>query len=1029
MKKLIILFLIGGFILGNVASAQSTKKPVEVSGIVVDNQDAPLAGVTIIIKNQPGVGVSADLDGHFTIKVTPGEQLVFTFVGFVKQEYLVTKKEDKLKIVMQADTKEIDEIVVVGLGSQKKVSVVGAISSINIKELETPATSINNMLGGRIPGVITMQYSGEPGKNISDFWIRGIGTFGVGNSALILIDGLEGSLDQIDPSDVESFSVLKDASATAVYGVRGANGVVLVTTKRGKEGKLKITARANYTVSQLKRMPQYLEAYDYAKLANEARVVSGDEPIYDNLTMDLIKYNLDPDLYPNVNWQKEILKPVSLQQTYYMNASGGGSIARYFISTGYSDETAAYRQEQSSRYANDVSYQKFTYRSNVDVNLTSTTKLYMGIDGYITVSTVPGFTNTNQLWALTRTLTPLAFPTRYSTGQLPTYGSNDMFSPYTMLNETGYQNSTKYRNMVTLSLSQDMDALLKGLKARVQVASDYNTTLIERRYLLPDMYKAMGRFSNGQLQLVKTISQTNVNYSRNIDQWRKYHLEAQLNWNRDFGDHDLGALLYYYMQDISNTNTLLDRTGIGNIPERYQGLSGRLTYGLKKTYFMDANFGYTGSANFESGNQFGFFPSIALGWVVTEYNFIRENLHWLNFLKVRYSYGLAGNDRISGQRFPYLTLINNNAGSYWGYNGNGITKTQIGATNLQWETSIKQDLGIEGKLLKDKISFTIDFFRDTRDNIFQKRTTIPDYAGLITMPFGNVGSMYSFGTDGNVEFFQKINKNMDFTIRANYTYAANYVTYYEEAIQPYPYQNATGYPWGVQRGLIALGLFKDEQDVLTSPLQTFGTYRPGDIKYKDVSGDGMINNEDMVPLSYTNNIPRLMYGVGGEFRYKNLTLSVLFKGTGAVEYFRTGRGYDAGWIPFVNGELGNVLTVVNDQRNRWTPAWYSGDPATENPNAMFPRLSYGHNNNNAQLSTFWKKDGSFIRLQELCLNYNITEKKFLKPLGIHSINVQLVGNNLFTIDKVKFFDPEQAQYNGGAYPIPARYSLQLFLNF
>ncbi len=1031
MKKTFIAMLLFCFAFSAFAQNRLT-----VAGTILDENNEPLIGVSVVIKNKPGVGVKTNFDGKFKIKVEAGSYLIFTYVGYQKQEKQFLKSAEGVTIKMKPDDKMLETVTVFGEKKQTKVSIAGAISSVNVKQLQAPSTSLNNMIGGRIAGITSMQTSGEPGKNVSNFWIRGIGTFGGGASPLVLIDGLEGDLNTIDPADVESFSVLKDASATAVYGVRGANGVILITTKRGKEGKLSITARANLTVSQLKRMPNYLGSSKYARLANEAKVLSGGIKLYNDTELELIEDGLDPDLFPNVNWQDEILNPISLQQTYYLNAKGGGSIAKYFVSLGYSKESAAYKQDNKSKYANDVAYQKITYRANIDMNLTKSTKLYFGTDGHVTISQTPGgIKNTDKLWQLTREITPLMFPTRYSTGELPTYGAGDDYSPYTMLNETGYSVRTRYRNLMTLALNQDLSALIEGLSAKVQIASDYKTTLDETRALAPAMYKASGRFSDGTLQLAETRKKREVLYARDLTQWRSYQLKAHLNWDRTFGDHNFGSLLYYDMQDIQDTWWQITSNGMSNIPERYQGLSGRFTYGYKNTYFIDANFGYTGSANFPSGEQFGFFPSLALGWAASEYDFVKDNLPWLSFLKFRASYGLTGNDRIAGRtRFPYLTLVTADAGAYWGYNGNGITKTQIGAKNLKWEKAIKQNIGVDGKLFKDKISFTVDVYKDTRDNIYQQRRTIPGWAGLITLPYGNVGSMYSYGSDGNIAIKQDISRDMSFTIRANYTYSANHVDYMEEAKQLYPYLEATGYPFGVQRGYIAEGLFKNQEDIETSPIQTFGKYRPGDIKYKDVNGDGIINPYDMVPLTYTNQAPRLMYGVGGEFNYKAFTAGILFKGSGAVEYFRTGTwengaNFDSGWIPFYLGDKGNVLTIVADQENRWTPAWYSGDPSTENPDAMFPRLSYGSNENNSQRSTFWKEDGSFIRLQELSFGYTWAGYEVFKPMGISSVNAQLVMNNLFTIDKVKYFDPEQAKYNGGKYPIPARYSLQLYVNF
>ena len=363
---------------------------ITISGTVLDEFNAPIPGANVFLKDRPGVGTVTNMDGKFTIKgAQMGDVITLSFLGYEKQEVRIDSRLDRknAQFKLKPSTNTLEETVVVGLGSQRKVSVVGAITNVDVKDLQTPATSIPNMLGGRVPGIISLQNSGEPGKNISEFWVRGIGTFGANQGALVLIDGLEGSLSQIDPADIESFSVLKDASATAVYGTRGANGVVLVTTKRGEVDKLKITGRANLTVSHLQNMPEYLGAYDYATLANEAKLARGEEALYSPMALDLIKYQLDPDLYPNVNWRDQILNKNSLQQTYYMSARGGGSVARYFFSLGMSNENAAYKQEKNSKYSTDVAYRTYNYRSNIDVNLTKTTTAYLGTEGYLSEKT------------------------------------------------------------------------------------------------------------------------------------------------------------------------------------------------------------------------------------------------------------------------------------------------------------------------------------------------------------------------------------------------------------------------------------------------------------------------------------------------------------------------------------------------------------------------------------------------------------------------------------------------------------------
>ena len=1009
-----------------------TAKQFSVAGVILDDTGEPCIGATVRVKNEPGVGTISDVDGKFAIKVKPGATLMFEYVGMETIQRTILKDEPSLSVKFKvAKTNAIDEVVVTGLVSQKKVSVVGAVSTINMEELRTPGTSLVNMIGGRMPGVITMQVSGEPGQNLSNFWVRGVSTFGAGAGALVLIDGIEGRLNDIDVDDVESISVLKDAAATAVYGVRGANGVVLVTTKRGSKEKIQVTARATVKLSQIKRLPEYLSSYDYARLANEARAMSGESDLYTPIQLDIIKNNLDPELYPNVNWIDQIMKKTSLQENYYASARGGGDVAQYFVSVGYRHEGAAYKQKEN-QFHRPLSYDQLTYRANINMNLTKRSELYFGVDGSISNHTTPGGKNTNQVWSDVLQLNPLMFPVTYADGTLPTYGQSDLISPFAALNYQGYNSSDYSRNMITLKFTHRFGGILKGLVGSVQAVNDRTAGFSERRFVSPDYYRATGRTSTGDLIKTLRSKQQDMRYSSNNDSWRKYYMEAKLDYNTSFGAHNLGALLFYYMEDAKGSEWGNgDALGIAAIAKRRQNVSGRLSWGYNSTYFVDANFGYTGSDLFPKGERFGFFPSVAVGWAPTSYKWVQKHLPFVNFFKIRGSYGLAGNDNIANTRFPYLTIINNHAGTTWGYTGQGIVEKQQGADNLKWEVAKKLNVGIDANFFNDAIKVTVDFFRDTRDHIFQDRVTLPEFAGMVTYPKSNVGRMHSFGSDGNISYFHKINKEMNFTVRANYTWSQNIVDYFEENKLAYDYQSVTGMPFGVLRGYVSEGLFKDEADIRQSPDQTaaFGVVRPGDIKYRDVNGDGVINKDDRVPLSYGNNVPRVMFGLGGEFNYKDFTVSLLFKGNTGVNYYRVGMGYDAGWIPFYNGEMGNVLKMVNNPKNRWIPSWYSGDPSTENPNAMFPRLSYGSNNNNSQLSTFWKQNGSFLRFQELNFRYVFRHRKWLRAAGLSALECDFVINNLFTIDSAKYFDPEQAWFNGAAYPIPTTYSLQMYFRF
>ncbi len=1037
-KNILIIYL-----LCLIPLSAAAQQSLNMGGTVYDENGETLPGVSIFLKAQAMIGTVTDIDGVFSIRASKGDVLVFSYVGYENLEYLVDAENKNIEINMIPSAIEMEEVVVTALGTQRKISVVGAITSVDVEELQTPATNIANMLGGRVAGMITVLDSGEPGKNISEFWVRGIGTFGASSSALVLIDGLEGNINSVDPADIESFSILKDASATAVYGVRGANGVVLITTKRGQSGRLQIKARANYTLSYLNRMPEYLRAYDYAVLANEARTVRNEEILYDDMELRLIKHHLDDDLYPDISWQDEIMKRHGFQQTYYVSAQGGGDAARYFISLGTSLEDAAYKVAPENTIRSGVGYNTYNYRINLDIDLTKTTTIYFGTDGFMSLRTQPGFTNTDALWEAQSMLTPITVPIRYSTGELPAYSSaGSNISPYVLLNYTGKTTNQHYVGKATLALAHDFSYLIKDLKLRMQGAYDNLSWKDETRYVMPELYLATGRTNWGELQRSRTHDPISPQYSNYQRQSRKYHFETTLTWDKVIADdHRASALVYYYMSDQQDTRDA-DVAGAGRraleaLPKRYQGVSSRLTYGFKNTYMIDFNFGYTGSENFEPGKQFGFFPSLALGWVPTSYQWVMDNVRWLNHFKIRGSYGSVGSDRIADFRFPFMTIIGENQPVGWGSTLNGVSELQFGANNLMWEKALKANIGIEANMLDDRLSFVVDFFNDTRENIFQRRETIPGYVGLVhsARPYGNVGSMRSYGTDGNISYTHIIDDDWNFTIRGNYTYSANEIINWEQPPTRYPYQPYNGFPLSALRGYIATGLFADEDDIAFSAAQSFGGFKvmPGDIKYKDINGDGVINTDDMVFLSDPT-YPRLMYGFGGEMKYKNFTLGVLFKGTGKTDFYHVGYGGNgAGYVPFNNGRVGNVLTAAKDPSNRWVPMEYALengiDPAlAENPNARFPRLTYGYNANNSQLSTFWKNDSRYLRLQEVTLNYNL-KANFLKRFGLTSADIQLVGNNLYVWDKLKDWDPEQGYRNGRAYPIPSRYTLQLYLNF
>lgn len=1017
------------------------RKEFLIEGVVYNEKDEIVSEASVYIKGRVTTGTSSNSQGVFSIKATYGDMLVFSYIGYESVEYLVTKDDSNVKIKFTESAQEVEEVMVVGIvGTQRKISSVAAITTVDVKDLQSPAPSISNLLGGRAAGVISMQNSGEPGKSIAEFWVRGIGTFGANTGALVLIDGLEGDLNSVDPADVESFSILKDASATAVYGVRGANGVVLITTKRGLAGRLQITGRVNSTLSHLSRVPNFLSAHDYAGLANEARWLRGDLPMYSDIEMEIIQDGLDPDIYPDVSWQNEILNRNSWRQSYYVSGRGGAEMARYFLSLGGTGESAAYKVDKNSVYSSNVGFNTYTYRMNLDINLTNSTSVFLGTDGFLSVLNQPGMANTDYIWRAQSQINPLALPTQYSNGMLPATGPGAGASPYVMINRTGTASDQAFKGKTTLAVNQDLSMVLDGLKFRVQGAYDIHSFFDERRHIQPPLFQSLGRNANGELIMQEMVLEQPASYNRTTSQYRKYHLETVTNYDRLFGtDHRVSALVYYYISDAKNT--IQATSNMAAIPLRYQGVSSRLTYGFRDIYLLDVNFGYTGSENFQPGKQYGFFPSIAGGWVPSGYQSVQEAAPWLNFFKIRGSYGTVGNDRITNQRFPYLTRVNMNNGSPWGGSSvETISESRIGADNLAWERAIKANIGFEGRLFNNKVEFVADLFNDQRNGIFQQRVQVPDYVGVVTMPFGNVGRMRSYGADGNISYTQEFANQLGVTVRGNFTYSKTQVQNWEQAYLEYPYLENSGYPYGVIRGYQAIGLFKDQADINYSPIQTFGDVMPGDIKYKDVNGDGVINVLDKVPLSHST-FPLFMYGFGTEVRYKRMSLGVLFKGTGNTDFFHVGQSVTQsgstyengmGYVPFYDGPSGNVMTLAADPANRWIPLDYAIangiDPRlAENPNARFPRLQYGMNNNNAQLSSFWRNNARYLRLQEITLNYNMS-KDFLRRVGIASMDLQFVGSNLHVWDKVKLFDPEQAQFNGSVYPIPSTYSIQVFLN-
>ncbi|MDP4185730.1 MAG: SusC/RagA family TonB-linked outer membrane protein, partial [Bacteroidota bacterium] len=747
--------------------------------------------------------------------------------------------------------------------------------------------------------------------------------------------------------------------------------------------------------------------------------------VYSPEIFDIIKYHLDPDLYPDVNWQHEILKEQTTGAQANINISGGGKQARYYMSGFYRTNDAIYKQTGMERYHSNVQRNQYSFRSNVDVDATRSTLVSLLLSAKLVDQNRPGMGTTDQIWSAQANLTPLTVPVVYSNGQLPAYGKGENASPVVLLNQTGFMTDRNNSIESLLSIRQRLDFILKGLKATGSVSFDNFNDYLTSRSKMPDLYRAIDRdWNTGELITEKTVAAQPMTFSSSSYGTRTIYMEGKLEYEHIFDrKHRTGALFLYNQKDYSRTDISGD---IASIPKRNQGVAGRLTYSYNDIYFVEGNFGYNGSENFPKGQRFGFFPSIALGYVLSNYPFMKEHVPFLDMLKFRYSYGLVGNDQISDDvRFPYRTIMNMNAPGYtfgdrMQNNEGGVTEAVLESTGLVWEKAVKQNFGVDLSLWKS-LNVAVDAFMDHRDNIFMQRVTLPGTIGVSVKPWGNVGRMKSWGVDGTASYTQKI-KDVQIEVRGNFTLTRDRILDYDEVNPLYPYLAKKGTSNNITRGLIALGLFKDEDEVRNSPTQ-FGTVLPGDIKYKDVNGDGRIDDYDIVPIG-NSNIPKLQYGLASNISWKGIDFNIFFRGSSHVDYFMGGSGY----YPFSGGVIGNVLTIVNDQRNRWTPASYSGDPTTENPKARFPRLTYGWNTNNNRNSTFWLADASYLRLKTLEVGYALPSR-IVKAMAMKNFRISVIGDNLHVWDHVKLWDPEQASANGAQYPITRSYSLVLQFSY
>lgn len=1028
MKKYILLFLLAiGWTAAAYAQQADTngQETIEVTGTVTEKDGTPMIGVNVIAKNIPGFGVITDIDGRYKIKIPKYSVLVFSFVGFDAQEVFV-KEQNTVDVVMQeTDDAVIDEVVVTGTGAQKKISVTGAVTTVDVSQLRTPTASITNALAGNVPGILARQTSGLPGENISEFWIRGISTFGAGSSALVLVDGFERSMDELNVEDIESFTVLKDASATAIYGSRGANGVILINTKRGKEGKTRVNAKVETSYNTRTYTPKFVNGSTYARMKNEALITRNDVPAYTDSDLELFDNGLDQDLFPSVDWMDLILKKGAPTYRATVDLTGGGTVARYFVSASYVNEGGMYETDRAMKdYNTNANYHRWNYRMNIDLDLTKTTLLRVGVAGALEKQNQPG-SQYSEIWNSLMGYNPTLSPVRYSDGKWPGYGSAGQRNPWVLTTQQGYQENWKNKIETTINLDQDFSFITPGLRFVGRFGFDTFTDNSDNRYKWPESWRAeRQRTSDGELQFRRVETEKLMDGTMSSSGERKEYLEAELHYDRRFGDHTVGAVLKYTQDKTTNTSPNNNSNSydkiVQSIQRRHQGLAGRFTYGWKSRYFVDFNFGYNGSENFAPGEQFGFFPAYSAAWNIAEEPFIKKALPWMSMFKVRYSYGKVGNDDL-GTRFPYIERYNtwSEDGYHYGdigtsgYQYDGLSYLRIASRGITWEVATKHDVGVDFALFNDKFTGTVDYFHEQRDGIYMLRSFLPQIVGLnhiTTKPYANVGAVLSRGFDGNIAYLQRIGQ-VDLTIRANMTYSKNEIKAYDEENSHYPYKMHEGFRVDQARGLIAEGLFKDYDEIRNRAEQTFGEVMPGDIKYKDVNGDGVINSDDEVAIGATTR-PNLIYGFGISAQWKGLDVNVHFQGAGKSSFFINGFTV----YPFQDGDWGNILTDVVG--NYWSLG------TNEDPNARYPRLSYGGNSNNYRASTYWLRNGSYLRLKNVEIGYSIP-KQFVNKLHLDRIRIYAMGTNLLTFSSFKLWDPELGSSNGQAYPLSKTITLGL----
>ncbi|MEY8611596.1 TonB-dependent receptor [Parabacteroides segnis] len=1031
----------GNEVILKVENAKSTpQQSSSIIGVVTDSKTSePVIGATVMIKGTQ-TGVITDVDGKFEIPASRGDILVVQFIGYTSKEIKIGSQK-VITVTLAEDSQQLDEVVVTAFGTgQKKESITGSIQSIRPSDLVVPASNLSTTFAGRLSGVVAYQRSGEPGKNSANFYIRGISTLSGVTSPLIVMDGVEISsadLNSIDPEVIESFSILKDATATAMYGTRGANGVMIVKTKSGADLEKPIIGfRVEANVTTPTKVPKFVGATDYMRMYNEAVTNQGTGDIlFSNEQMNGVANNLNPYIYPNVDWYNEMFNNAAFNQKANFNIRGGTQKITYFMNLNMNHETGMLKNKSHDYYSynNNINLKKYAFQNNIDFHLskTATIALHLNVqlnDGHGPRST-DSQTAISRIFGSIMNANPVDYPITYPSTETENWykwgamgGGNTQGASNPMAEMTdGYEDTFESTVIANIDYDQKLDFITKGLRFKALLSfKNWSYSLSRRsqgynKYNLSDYTQNADGSFDYEVTPVGEPTRHTLSTANSTNGDRRFYFQTYIDYNRSFEDHNVSAMILYNQDEYNSFSK--NESLISSLPKRKIGIAGRLSYDYAHRYMVELNAGYNGSENFAEGHRWGFFPSASLGWNISEEAFWKPLKHIVSNFKIRGSYGLVGNDQIGSDRFIYLadvTLQNGDLNYQTGYGDrtqsyNGPTYNRYQNNEITWEVGHKLNIGTDIQLF-NSLNLTIDAFQEIRDNIFQKKNSIPNYLGASgSTIYGNLAKVKNWGVDMSADYGKQFNKDLSVMFKGTFTFARNKVLEYDEAPGLRPAMSQVGRRLNTFLGYVADGLYIDEADIANSPKSTLGNIAiaPGDVKYvdqPDANGhyDGQITSDDRVEIGHPT-IPEIVYGFGPTIQWKQWDFSFFFQGQANVSLMMSG------FYPFGAQYNRNVLEWIADDY------WSINN---QNINAAYPRLTKSENNNNNQTSTYWLRNAAFLKLKNAEIGYSFKNAR-----------VYLSGMNLLTFSPFKHWDPEMGGGSGLAYPTQRTFNVGIQVTF